>query len=122
MQQATRDNRPERADTPPMARIPFTAFHNALDAGACWRAAELSERLPYIGLIDSLRLTLLGARVDPEHFDRRSRDWIARAIEERAIAPHEVPAISAELEDVRSGRSDGAYLIAALRSARGQPR
>lgn len=91
-------------------------FELALSVGAYRAARRSAALLGELDPIDTLRLTVLAGRRDPERFDRLARDWIGEAIGAGAIGVADVRWIAPLLHGVGAGRRrDGERLLLLMR-------
>lgn len=78
-------------------------LRQTIDAGDFDAARRLAVRVPEVGLLDALRLTLLAKSSEPELFEPMARRWLARFVTEMNPAPPELQRTSTLLARVGDG-------------------
>jgi hypothetical protein len=96
----------------------YGRFRTALNTGSYGLARNIAAGLPRVDLRDAIRLTLLAADRDNDHFDALALRCLVRLIEERYLTLNDVLWAVQRFQDVREGLDGETGLLNLLQQKR----
>jgi hypothetical protein len=92
-------------------------FHRSLEAGNYEAARMLAWELPYVGLPEAVKLTLLAAESESPAFEPMARRWMERLLDEVQPTPRDFAIAAQLIADVAAGELVPSKALAPLESA-----
>ncbi len=81
----------------------YGRFRTALNTGSYGLARNIALDLPRVDLADAIRLTVLAAAKDPDHFDALALRCLVRFIEERGLTIDRAVWVLQRFREAREG-------------------